>query len=106
MTGPDAIARIHFFCTDQGGRRTDVAPASRFGYMPTLFFNGEKHGYDCALLVEAVGGRIARGATVEIPIKFLSPQLVKPRLGLGDRFTLWEGRTVAEGEVIELFGGS
>lgn len=38
--------------------------------------------------------------TAEVPIKFLMPDLIKPRLQAGARFTLWEGKDFADGEVL------
>jgi hypothetical protein len=37
-----------------------------------------------------------------IPIKFLNPDLVKHRLKQGDKFYLWEGKRIAEGQVEKL----
>ncbi|WP_157966673.1 hypothetical protein [Fastidiosibacter lacustris] len=65
-----------------------------------------KHAYDCRLLVQEYGKPISLGDTVEnIRIVFLSPDEVIPRLKVGTRFTLWEGKTIACGEVtsIELY---
>jgi hypothetical protein len=67
-------------------------------YRCTLLVTGE--AFDCRLLVTS---RILRpGETYELPVKFLSPHLVVPKLAVGTVVTLWEGKEIATGEVIEL----
>ena len=89
----DVFARIHFYPSVAGGRNGTTA-TSFFGC--PLEFEGEK--FDCRLLLEEIGP-VSPGQTVGVPIAFLYPELVKPRLSAGSRFTLWEMRTIAEGIV-------
>ena len=102
----DVVARTRFLTTDEGGRETDVAPQSALGYRPIFFLEGDAEGHSCVILVEAIGGRIALGSRVDVPILFLFPELIKPRLKVGNRFTLWEGHTIANGEIIEISRGN
>ncbi|MGD0580120.1 MAG: hypothetical protein ABSC08_14460 [Bryobacteraceae bacterium] len=96
MRGPDIIASVRFYPPDEGGRR--VATAPRLFKCP-LEFEGAK--FDCGLHLEE-SGPLAPGATATVPITLLYPALIKPRLKVGSRFTLWEMRTIAEGVVEEI----
>ena len=93
--GPDIVASIHFFPTSEGGRRV-LTPPNLFRC--PLEFEGEK--FDCALHLAT--GSVAPGATARLPITILRPDLVKPRLKLGSKFTLWEMGTIAEGVVDQI----
>ena len=63
--------------------------------------------FDCRLLLDQVGTTLLPGVSYEkIPVKFLFPDLVKPRLRVGASFSLWDGRDIADGEVTELVAGS
>jgi hypothetical protein len=97
MSGqPDIIASVRFYTTEAGGRKGPTPP-DKFGC--PFDFQGEK--FDCRLLLGGVGS-IAPGATARVPIAFLYPELVKPRLKVGNGFTLWEMRTIAVGVVEEI----
>jgi hypothetical protein len=90
----DIIARVHLYRTEAGGR-SKALPAAPFGC--PFFYEGE--GFDCRLLLDQV---LAPGTTAEVPIKFLNPGMVKPRLSVGARFKLWEAGDFADGEVLEV----
>ncbi len=93
---PDIIAEIHFLPTESGGRKQPT-PSGRFG-CPFLF---EGEYFDCVMFLDDIGS-IAPGSTVTLPIWFLSPSLIKPRLNLGSAFDLWELRVIANGTVLEI----
>ena len=93
---PDIVAKVWFYSTEEGGRKGPTPPTI---YICPLEFEGEK--FDCGLHLERSGPMIP-GATGTIPITFLFPELIKPRLKVGSRFTLWEMRTIAEGIVEEV----
>jgi hypothetical protein len=93
---PDLIASITFLSSEDGGRRAAIPP--RIFRCP-LKFEGEM--FDCGLHPEETGP-VPAGATVTVPITLLFPELVKPRLRLGSRFTLWDLRTIAEGIVTKI----
>ncbi len=96
MRGPDIIASVRFYPTEEGGRRVATSPML---FKCPLEFKGEK--FDCGLHLEK-SGALAPGATATVPITLLFPTLVKPRLKVGSRFTLWEMRTIAEGVVEQI----
>ena len=94
---PDVIARVHLFRTEEGGRGNTIT-AQHFGC--PFRYDGE--AFDCRILLDQVGVSLAPGATADVPIKFLRPDLIKPRLQAGARFKLWEGKDFADGEVLEV----
>ena len=93
---PDIIATVRFYSTEAGGRKGPTPP-NMFGC--PLEFEGEM--FDCRLVLNEAGS-LAPGATAEVPIAFLYPELIKQRLRVGSQFTLWDGRTVADGVVEEI----
>lgn len=94
---PDIIAQVHLATTAEGGR-SNVISAAQFECLFRL--NGED--FFCRLLLDQTGQTLAPGETATIPIKFLSPQLVKPLLRVGGKFELRELRVFAYGKVIEI----
>ena len=93
---PDIIATVRFYATEAGGRKVPTPPDV---FRCPLEFKGEM--FDCGLLLNEIGS-LAPGATARVPLMFLFPKLIKPRLRLGSRFTLWEMRTIAEGVVEQI----
>jgi hypothetical protein len=96
VRGPDIVASVRFYPTSEGGRRVPT-PINLFRC--PLEFEGEK--FDCGLHLDKVGS-LAPGATASVPITIVFPKLVKPRLKVGSRFTLWEMGTIAEGVVDQI----
>lgn len=91
--GPDIIASVRFYPVHDGGREGSTSyPIFRC----PLEFEGER--FDCGLLLDEVGP-LAPGMTASVPIILLSPALIKSRLRIGSKFTLWEIHPIAEGVV-------
>jgi len=97
MMKSDAIIKVRFFTTAEGGR--NAAVEGQF-YACPLFVEGEGQGFDCRLLLE--GQRLELGSTYEVPVKFLYRELALPKLAVGKDVLLWEGRNVAKGQVIKI----
>jgi hypothetical protein len=93
---PDIIASVRFYATERGGRKEPTPPGI---FRCPLEFEGKK--FDCGLHLEKIGS-IAPGTDATVPISLLFPALIKPRLKVGSRFTLWEMRTIAEGVVEQI----
>lgn len=93
---PHVIAEIELLTTDEGGRRT-VLTAEQYGC--PFSFEGEY--FECRVDLSAVGP-LAPGGRARAPIRFFHPELVVPRLSPGASFTLWEGRTIGRGKVVEV----
>jgi hypothetical protein len=93
---PDIIVTVRFYTAEEGGRKGPTPP-DLFGCP----FEFEGKLFDCRLLLNEVGA-LAPGATAKVPVAFLCPELIKPRLKVGTRFTLWELGTIAEGVVEQI----
>jgi hypothetical protein len=97
---PDAIVEVRFKTTVEGGRESAVGIDNSVAdwYGCPLVVDGE--AFDCRLLL--AGRRLELGGTYEVPVKFLNPQLVLPRLTAGTQFVLWEGKDIATGKVVRV----
>jgi len=93
---PDIIANVTLLSTEQGGRH-GATPTSRFGCPCEI--QGEM--FDGRMDLSAIGS-VAPGDRFRVPIRFLRPDLVRPRLRVGFCFSLWEGSTIGYAVVIEL----
>ncbi len=93
---PDIIASVQFILTDAGGRKSPVL-ASVF---KCIFDHGGELN-DCALMLNGFGD-VWPGQQIKVPIRFLRPDLVRPRIKSGDGFKLREDRTIAEGIIEEI----
>lgn len=94
---PDIIARVAMFPSNIGGR---PVPIPAVCYRCLLFIDGQ--GFDCRLLLDQIGHGLAPGDAAEVPIRFLSFDLVKNLLSPGAYFNLWEMRNFAEGEILQI----
>ncbi|MBN8884098.1 MAG: hypothetical protein J0I77_00125 [Rudaea sp.] len=94
----DAIIEVRFKTTAEGGRRSDVV-GSYYGC--PLFVGGE--AFDCRLPLEE--GVLHLGKSYRLPVKFMNPNLVLPKLSPGVSIALWEGKEVAVGRVISITTG-
>src|SRR5437867_3973041 len=96
VVAPDVYARVHFRPTDKGGRNGPTPP--NFLRCP-FYFEGEF--FDVQIDLEKTGN-VRPGDTVDVPMTFFCPELVKPRLKVGSEFALWEGHFIAEGSVTKI----
>ena len=94
----DIFARVRLYGVDEGHHHQAIVTA-HFGC--PLIFEGE--AFDCRILLGQTNETLVPGQTAVVPIKFLKPELVKPRLKSGSRFKLWESGEFADGEVLEVF---
>lgn len=98
------FARIRLKTPADGGR-TQALPRGGFGC--PVFFEGipelSEHGYDCRFVPSEVTHSMNPGQVAEeVAIQFLSWEEVRPHLKPGVRFTLWEGRSIGEGEITRI----
>jgi hypothetical protein len=92
----DAIIEVRFKTPDEGGRQGDVTGGEFYGC--PLFVEGE--AFDCRVLLS--GRTLQLGETYELPITFLNPALVLPKLSPGKPVKLWEGKDIATGKIVRL----
>jgi hypothetical protein len=89
--------RFRFYTTNEGGRRTPVGgPEVGFYSCPLIY---DDQAFDCRILLS--GDALQLGETYERPIVFLSRAEALRWFPLGRELTLWEGRPVGQGELIE-----
>jgi len=93
---PDIIVSLRFYTTAEGGRKGSL-PQEKFGCP----FEFQEVLFDCRLLLEETDA-LTPGAKATVLVIFLRPDLIKARLQVGSRFTLWEMGTIAEGVVQEI----
>lgn len=90
----DICAEIKLLTTEEGGRR---GPITGRKYSCPLVIDGR--GYDCRILI---GNRtLTLGQSHYMCIKFLDRDFSMPLFTVGKVFSLWEGREIGSGIVIE-----
>jgi hypothetical protein len=92
----DSIVRVHFFPTEEGGRKGPTPPK-----VFRCIFDYEGELFDCGLLLDD-SGPLVPGETRIVSLVFLFPQYIKHRLSPGSRFSLREAKPIGEGEVLEI----
>ena len=90
---PDITGDVWLYGEGEGARKS-ATPSGQFG----CIFVYEGEAFDCRLLLDD-SGPIEPGERAKVPIKFLRPELIKQRLGVGSRFCLREVGTIGEGIV-------
>ena len=98
---PDIYIKVRFKTTEEGGRKTSVKRRLDLGpnfYACPLFIDDK--AYDCRLLIG--DNEIELGKYYEVPVKFLNIDLALPSLSVGKKITLWEGKEVANGEILRI----
>jgi hypothetical protein len=92
---PEAILEVRFKTTAEGGRQ---GPVFAEKFRCPMIINEEF--WDCCLFLN--GRQLELGETYQVPVAFLSPDVVLPMLSVGKAVKLWDGKDIAEGKVIEL----
>lgn len=93
---PDARLKVRFLTTEEGGRETAIH-GDKYG-CPVIF--GGNKAFDCRFVLS--GQELFElGKVYEIQVKFLNPELAIKEFQRGVEVSLWEGRIIAEGKVIE-----
>lgn len=91
----DAVIRVRFLTSAEGGRQTDVTGED---YSCPMFIDDK--AFDCRVSLE--GTRIVLGRTYDLPVRFLDRAAALPLLTSGKSVKLWEGKFVADAEIVEL----
>jgi hypothetical protein len=94
---PEALIRVYFLTPEEGGRKSHIE-GNKYG-CPIMY---REHGYDCRFVLDD-RARFELGKTYDIPVKFLNPKLALRDLSVGIEISLWEGKTIARGRIIEIF---
>lgn len=90
---PEIAIRVRFRTRDEGGRSSPIQSDS---YSCPMIIDDE--AFDCRI---SFGTKITElGVWTECRARFLSPEMVIPKIHKGLAFKLWEGKIVADGESI------
>ena len=94
---PDIIADVALRPTSEGGR-SGPTPEEWFG-CPFVVPNGDQHDGRMDL---SGHGPLAPGEKARLPIKFLAPEVVLPKIELGSVLLLWEMGVIGNATVVEI----
>jgi len=92
---PDVCITVRFKTPEEGGRKSPVLGAL---YGCPMMIDGE--GFDCRLMIK--DAELLAGIWYDVPVKFLNRKLAIPRLSVGKKVVLWEGKDVADGVVVKM----
>jgi hypothetical protein len=93
---PDIQVEITLFPTEQGGRHTAILSGEYRGVLGV----GAEH-LSVRFFVPA-GMRFGLGSTVQVGVEFLFPEYALRHFPPGTEFTVWEGRAIGRGRVLEV----
>jgi hypothetical protein len=96
----DVVAELRFLRSDEGG--LEHPTPNTFLACSMLVQN---QCYDCRVLLHSIGS-VEPGSTIVAPMKFLDWENVGKWVRRGDRFSLWAGKVIAAGTVLEIEGQS
>jgi len=94
---PDVIIKVRFLTKSEGGRNT---PIFKMPYGCPLIINGR--GFDCRFITNQ-NCIFELGETYEIPIKFLDSSQALMNISEGNEISLWEGKIIANGQIIKVY---
>lgn len=92
----DARVHLRFYTTAEGGRQNAVNSPVEL-YRPAARIEGKY--FDFRVMTD---GRLELGDAYDVDIAFLDIDNVRPQLGVGIGFVIWEGKDVGTGVVLEL----
>lgn len=93
---PEALIHVYFLTPEEGGRKSDIE-GDKYGC--PIMHGGQ--GHDCRFVLDG-RTRFELGKTYNILVKFLNPKLALQDLAPGMKISLWEGKTIARGEISEI----
>ena len=92
----DIVARVHFYSSAEGGRRTPIT-RDELRCIMTI----DELNLDVRVYFQTVGA-VSPGQTVTAPIRFLDPSTALPHCTVGKEFVLRELRAIAEGTMVDI----
>jgi hypothetical protein len=91
----DITIELRFKTTTEGGRKNSIIGGV---YSCPMLIDGE--AFECRLYFE--NKTIQLGESYVVNVKFMNPDIVLPKLAIGKRVALWEGKIVGDGNVIKI----
>ncbi len=92
----DCIIEVRFLTTAEGGRKTAL---NSLEYRIAIVL-GEK-AFEARVYPTEANLPIKPGESLIAPVRFLSPELVRPLLRKGQKIDIYEGKVVARGHIID-----
>jgi hypothetical protein len=93
----DIVATFRFLTKEEGSRH--ARPIVTEFYRCPLGFDGKL--FDCGIYLDKLVP-VLPGAKITVPLEFVRPDLVKGRLSVGSKITIWESGITAEGIVEQI----
>lgn len=89
-------AQITLKLTENGGRQSPIARE----FYPCRVLIGESF-HDARIYWEKID-LLSPGDEKEVTVKFLDPEIVLPKLQIGDTFSIWELQKVGQLKILEI----
>lgn len=93
----DILISIYLLKPNEGGRKTDIEGDI---FKCPIFVN--QTGFDCRLILH--GKKMILGTNHTLPAAFLDRDSALSKIKTGTKISLWEGKTIGYGEVLEIYG--
>lgn len=97
LWAPDALVELRLFPSDAGGRAGPTPPG---WWGCPLSINGDL--FDGRFDLSETGP-LQPGESRVVPVKFLSPDIVRTRITGGQELQVWEGGFIGEAAVLALY---
>lgn len=97
MITPDVFVNLKFYSQDNNGRSMPT-PANYF----SCIFVIDHSNHDARLLLDKIGSICPGDENENVPVKFLCADLVIPKIKVGDKFYIRDGKVVAEGTISKI----
>jgi hypothetical protein len=91
----DVLIEARFKTSSEGGR---VKPINGSSYRCPMIIDGR--GFECQIFLE--GKVIQSGETYQFAVKFMNFDAVSSFIALDKIITLWEGKEIAAGKIIQI----
>lgn len=92
----EIVAEIVLLPTTEGGKQSPITAGE---YRGVLGVSGEHFSFRLSV---SEGQQLSPGSSGRFGIQFLFPDAALPHFTIGTEFTVWEGRVVGHGSVIEV----
>ncbi|SJZ52147.1 hypothetical protein SAMN02745119_00872 [Trichlorobacter thiogenes] len=93
---PEIVVEITLLTTEVGGRKNSIPEGE---YRGVLGVGTENFSVRFFIPIEC---NLTPGATQQIGVQFLFPEIALPHFPVGATFTVWEGRIIGNGRVLEV----
>ncbi|MEW9900965.1 hypothetical protein ABWL39_20285 [Chitinivorax sp. PXF-14] len=92
---PEIVVEITFLSTEEGGRQGQILGGEYRGILGV----GNEH-FSVRFFVPLEGSTL--GSVQRFGVQFLVPQAALPHFPVGASFSVWEGKVIGHGKVLEV----